>query len=67
MAEYSDNNSRFLEKNKIEFSKHFKINKHAIKLETSKQLSFRPIYSRKLVKLETLNIYIEINLTNGFI
>ena len=43
------------------------MNEHAIKLEEDKQPLFRPIYSLKLVKLETLKIYIKTNLSNGFI
>ena len=43
------------------------MNKHAIKLEKGKQLSFRPIYSLEPVELENLKTYIKINLANGFI
>ena len=51
----------------IEFLEHIKINNYAIKLEKSKQLFFRPIYSLKLVELEILKIYIKNNVANGFI
>ena len=44
-----------------------KINKHAIKLEDGKQPPYRLIYSLGLVEFETLKIYIETNLVNGFI
>ena len=43
------------------------INMHAVDLEEGKQPPYGPIYSLGLVKLETLNTYIEINLANGFI
>ena len=43
------------------------MNEHAIELEKSKQLPFGPIHSLKSVELETLKIYIETNLANGFI
>ena len=42
----------------IELSTNSGINKHAIKLQKGKQPTFRPIYSLKLVELETLKIYI---------
>ena len=44
-----------------------KINKHAIELEKSKQLLFKPIYSLGSIELKTLKTYIKINLANGFI
>ena len=44
-----------------------KINKHAIKLEKSKQPLFGPIYSLELIELETLKTYIKTNLVNDFI
>ena len=43
------------------------MNKHVIDLEPGKQLAYGPIYSLGPIELETLNTYIEINLTNGFI
>ena len=43
------------------------IKKHAIKLEEGKQQLFGPIYSLRLVKLETLKTYIKTNLANNFI
>ena len=42
------------------------INKHAIKLEESKQLLYKPIYSLEPVELEIFKNYIETNLANGF-
>ena len=43
------------------------MNKHAIKLEESKQPSFGPIYNLGLEELEKLETYIKTNLANGFI
>ena len=43
------------------------MNEYAIKLEKGKQPSFGLIYSLRLVELEILKTYIEINLANGFI
>lgn len=43
------------------------INNHTIKLVNSKQPLYEPIYSLKLVELESLNTYIETNLANNFI
>ena len=43
------------------------MNEHAIKLEEGQQSLFGPIYSLRLVKLETLKTYIKINLANNFI
>lgn len=43
------------------------INKYAIDLESGKQISYRPIYSLDLLKLETLKTYIKTNLANKFI
>ena len=46
---------------------HTRINNHLIDLMDDKQSLYDPIYSLKLVKLETLKIYIKTNLANGFI
>ena len=43
------------------------INDHAIELVDEQQLLYRPIYSLKLIELETLKTYIKTNLANGFI
>ena len=48
-------------------SEHIGMNDHFIKLEEGKQPLFRPIYSLGPVELETLKMYIETNLANGFI
>ena len=50
-----------------ELPKHTEINTHAIDLEEGEQPPYRPIYSLRLVELETLKTYIETNLANGFI
>ena len=57
----------FLAENLAEISKYTRINDHAIELKKSKQPSFKLIYSLELVELETLKMYIMINLANGFI
>lgn len=46
---------------------HTEINYHAINLNGGKQQLYRLIYSLKLVELEALKTYIEINLVNNFI
>lgn len=43
------------------------LNEHAIELEDSKQPPYKPIYSLKLVELETLKTYIKTHLKTGFI
>ena len=67
LAEYSNYNNFFSAENTAELSENTKINEHVIKLEEGKQPLFGLIYSLELVELEILKIYIEINLTNGFI
>ena len=66
-AEYSDYSNVFSAENAAELPENTGINEHAIELEKGKQQSFSPIYSLGLVELETLKIYIKINLANGFI
>ena len=44
-----------------------KANKYTIKLEQSKQLSYRLIYSSRPIELKILKTYIEINLANDII
>lgn len=67
LAEYLDFINVFSKKSAIVLPKHTEINIHVINLEVGKQPSYKPIYSRGLRELKTLNIYIEINLTNRFI
>lgn len=50
----------------FELFKYTEIHNHAIELVNSQQLLYKPIYSLKLVELEILKVYIEINLTNKF-
>lgn len=50
----------------FKFPKYIGINNHAIKLVNSQQPLYRPIYILKLMELEILKAYIEINLNNGF-
>lgn len=51
----------------IELLKNIGINKHKMKLVEGKQLSYKHIYILCLIRLETLNTYIEIYLKTGFI
>ena len=67
LAKYSNYNNVFSIKNITDFSKYIKINNHIIKLKIYKQPIFKLIYSLDPVKLETLKIYIKINLAYGFI
>ena len=66
-TKYSNYNNVFLAKNIVKLSENTRMNKHAIKLEESKQLFFGPIYNLRPVELETLKIYIKTNLANSFI
>ena len=43
----------------MEFLVYIRMNDHAIQLEKSKQLSFEPIYSLEIIKLEILKTYIK--------
>ena len=67
LAEYFDYNNIFSAENAVELSKNTGMNKHAIKLEESKQPPFSLIYNLGLVELEILKTYIKMNLANGFI
>ena len=66
-AEYFDYSNVFLVENAADLLENTGINKHAIKLEKSKQPPFGPIYILGLVELKMLKTYIETNLANGFI
>ena len=66
-AEYSNYSNVFSAKNSAELPENTGMNEHAIKQEKDKQPLFGPIYSLGPVELETLKIYIETNLANGFI
>ena len=67
LTEYFDYSNVFSAKNAVKLLENTQMNEHAIKLEEDKQPLFRPIYSLGPVLLETLKIYIETNLANGFI
>ena len=66
-AEYFDYSNVFSAENVAELPEYNRMNNYAIKLKKGKQLSFRPIYNLKPVKLKTLKMYIETNLANNFI
>ena len=66
-TEYSNYSNVFSAENTAELPENIEMNEHAIKLEEDKQPPFGPIYSLKLVELETLKIYIKTNLANSFI
>lgn len=65
MAKYFNYNIAFGVENTTKLLKYIEINKHIIKLEEDKQLSFNPIYNLGLVELDTLKTYIEMNLASG--
>ena len=67
LIEYSNYSNVFSAKIIVKLSKHIGTNDHTIKLKKGKQLLFSPIYNLKLVKLETLKIYIKNKLANSFI
>ena len=67
LVEYSDYSNVFLMEYVAKLPENTGMNEYTIKLKESKQPLFKPIYSLGPVELETLKIYIEINLANGFI
>ena len=67
LAKYSDFANVFLEKSANLLPKQIGVNEHAIELEESKQLPYRPIYSLRPVEFKTFKTYIKTNLANGFI
>lgn len=66
-AKYLDFANVFFEKLATMLLEHIEINNYSINLEVGKQPLYEPIYSLGSVELETLKIYIEINLDNSFI
>lgn len=66
-AEYSDFAGVFLEKPATVLPEYTEINTHAINLKKGKLQPYQPIYNPSLIELETLETYIETNLTNSFI
>ena len=66
-AKYTDFVNIFLKKLGKVLLKRISINEHTIKLEKSKQLPYKPIYSFGQVELKIVKTYIETNLANGII
>ena len=56
----------FLEESANVFVEQTRVNEYAIKLEKGKQPPYGPLYSLEPVEFKTFKIYIETNLTNGF-
>lgn len=67
LSKYLDYNNVFLFGLIIKLFENISINKYIIELIKSKQLSYRPIYSLRLIELETLKTYIKIYLKTKFI
>lgn len=67
LIKYSDFTDVFLKKSTKVLVKQTKVNQNTIKLEKSKQPSYRPIYNLRLIELKILKIYIKTNLANSFI
>lgn len=67
LSKYTDYTNIFSPNSMAKLSKHIGINNYSINLINDKQLFYGPIYSLGLVELETLKLYIEINLANCFI
>ena len=67
LAEYSNYSNVFSTEYVVELPKNTGMNEPIIELEKGKQPFFGYIYSLRPIKLETLKIYIKINLANGFI
>ena len=67
LSKYTDYANVFLFNLAINLSENTGINKHVIKLEDSKQPSYRPIYSLRLVELKVLKTYIKTYFKTAFI
>ena len=67
MAKYTDFSNVFSKESIKVLPEYTKINKHGIQLEDGKKPSYSQIYGLGAVELNTLKIYIETNLANGFI
>ena len=67
LDKYSDFTNNFSKEKVLVLPECTDLNEHAIGLEDSKQLPYRPIYSLGLVELKTLKTYIETHLKTGFI
>ena len=57
LAKYSDFINMFLKKLYWQLSDYLNIHKYIINIEEDKQLSYQPIYSLELIKLETFKTY----------
>ena len=66
-AKYSDYADLFSLDLASKLPKHTEINDHAIELVEGQQPLYGPIYSLRLIELETLKAYIETNLAKRFI
>ncbi len=66
-SKYADFADVFSPKLAAELLEHIGINNHAIKLVDDWQPPYGPIYSLRLMKLETLKAYIKNSLASGFI
>ena len=67
LLEYADYADKFSFNLAMELPENTGINKHAIKLQTCKQLAYGPISSLRPVKLKTLKTYIKTHPKTGFI
>ena len=66
-TEYSNFANIFSPKLALEFPEYTGIHDHAIKLVDNWQALYGPIYSLRLIELETLKTYIKTSLANGII
>lgn len=66
-TKYFNFNNVFLFDFRAKLSKNTSINNYSINLVDDKLLPYCPIYSLRIVKLETLKSYIKINLVTRFI
>lgn len=64
--EYLDFVNVFSKKSAKVLPQHIEINIYVIDLEEGIQLLYSPIYSQRMVELETLKTYIKTNQANGF-
>ena len=67
LIKYLDFSDIFLKEKAFILPATTNLNQYAIKLQKSQQLFYRSIYSLGPIELKTLEIYIKLNLTNGFI
>ena len=67
LSKYTDIKNIFSKNLKVKLLEYTKINDHATDLIKRQQLFYKPLYSLRPVKLETLKINIKISLSNSFI